>query len=64
MKVLIFCERDILHLHEMMMAFAGHEYEGQYKTDDNVILEIDTDRNRCVRFRSTLQMKRQRLWNS
>ena len=29
-----FCERDILHLHEMMMAFAGYEYGGQYKTDD------------------------------
>ena len=30
-----FYERDILHLHEMMMAFAGYEYGGQYKTDDN-----------------------------
>ena len=48
-----FCERDILHLHEMMMAFAGYEYGGQYKTDDNVILEIDTDGNRRVRFRPT-----------
>lgn len=36
-----------------MMSFAGYEYGGQYKTDDNVILEIDADGNRCVRFRPT-----------
>ena len=35
------------------MSFAGYEYGGQYKTDDNVILEIDTDGNRRVRFRPT-----------
>lgn len=35
-----FRERDILRLHEMMMAFAGYEYGGQYKTDDNVILDF------------------------
>ena len=43
----------ILRLHETMMSFAGYEYGGQYKTDDNVILEIDADGNRCVRFRPT-----------
>lgn len=48
-----FRERDILRLHEIMMSFAGYEYGGQYKTDDNVILEIDTDGNRRVRFRPT-----------
>ena len=31
----------------------GYEYGGQYKTDDNVILEIDADGNRRVRFRPT-----------
>ena len=46
-----FCESDILRLHEMMMSFAGYEYGGKYKTDDNVILEIDNDGNRRVRFR-------------
>ena len=35
----------------MMMSFAGYEYGGQYKTDDNLILEIDADGNRRVRFR-------------
>ena len=37
----------------MMMSFAGYEYGGQYKTDDHVILEIDSDGNRRVRFRPT-----------
>lgn len=48
-----FRQSDILRLHEIMMSFAGHEYGGQYKTDDNVILEIDADGNRRVRFRPT-----------
>lgn len=48
-----FRQSDILRLHEMMMSFAGYEYGGQYKIDDNVILEIDNDGNRRVRFRPT-----------
>lgn len=48
-----FRARDILRLHEMMMSFAGYEYGGRYKTDDNVILEIDADGNRRIRFRPT-----------
>ena len=48
-----FRQRDILRLHEMMMGFTGYEYGGKYKTDDNVILEIDADGNRRVRFRPT-----------
>ena len=44
-----FRQSDILRLHEMMMSFAGYEYGGQYKTDDNVILEIDADGNRRAR---------------
>lgn len=46
-----FRQSDILRLHEMMMAIAGYEYGGQYKNDDNVILEVDTDGKRRVRFR-------------
>lgn len=46
-------ERDILRLHEILMSFAGYEFGGKYKTDDNVILEVDTDCNRKVRFRPT-----------
>lgn len=48
-----FRERDILALHRTMMSIAGYEYGGQYKTDDNVILEIDSAGNRRVRFRPT-----------
>ncbi len=48
-----FTQRDILRLHEMMMSIAGYEYGGQYKTSDNVILEVDNDGNRRVRFRPT-----------
>lgn len=50
-KHIDFRERDILRLHEMLMSLAGYEYGGQYKTDDNVILEIDAEGNRRVRFR-------------
>lgn len=48
-----FCQRDIRKLHEMLMSVVGYEYGGQYKTDDNVILEIDADGKRRVRFRPT-----------
>ena len=48
-----FRRSDILRLHEMLMRYAGYESGGQYKTDDNVILEIDADGNRHVRFRPT-----------
>ena len=48
-----FRQRDILRLHEKMMSLAGYEFGGQYKTDDNVILEVDSQGNRRVRFRPT-----------
>ena len=48
-----FRESDILRLHETMMSIAGYEFGGKYKTDDNVILEVDADGNRRVRFRPT-----------
>ena len=52
-EYLSFSGRDILRLHEMMMSVAGYEYAGQYKTTDNVILEIGPDGTRSVRFRPT-----------
>ena len=48
-----FRQRDILRLHEIMMGFAGDGYGVQYKKDDNVILEVDADGNRRVRFQPT-----------
>lgn len=44
---------DILRLHEMMMSFTGYEFGGHYKTDDNVIMEVDAGGNRKVRFHPT-----------
>lgn len=49
-----FRQSDILRLHEMMMPIAGYEYGGQYKTADNVILEVDAQGHQRVRFRPTL----------
>ena len=48
-----FRQRDILRLHEIMMSLAGYESGGKYKADDNVILEVDAQGNRRVRFRPT-----------
>lgn len=48
-----FCEADILRLHEVMMSFTGKNLGGQYKTDDNVILEALPDGKRKIRFRPT-----------
>ncbi|MCM1578466.1 MAG: Fic family protein [Ruminococcus sp.] len=48
-----FRQRDILRLHEIMMSFTGEGFGGQYKTEDNVILEIDREGKRKVRFRPT-----------
>lgn len=46
-----FRQSDILRLHEMLMSIAGYEYGGQYKADDNVIPEVDTNGRQRVRFR-------------
>ncbi|MCD7740754.1 MAG: Fic family protein [Ruminococcus sp.] len=48
-----FNQSDILRLHEIMMSFTDYEYGGRYKTDDNLIIEIDADGNRGIRFRPT-----------
>ena len=41
---------DILRLHETLLSVAGYEHGGRYKTDDNVIIEVDASGNRRVRF--------------
>lgn len=48
-----FRQRDILLLHEIMLAPTGYEFGGSYKTDDNIIMETDADGRRTVRFRPT-----------
>ena len=52
-KKIDFRESDILRLHEILLSEAGYEFGGHYKTDDNVILEVDSYGNRRVRFRPT-----------
>lgn len=48
-----FRQSDILRLHEILLSITGYEYGGFYKTDDNVILEVDASGNRKVRFSPT-----------
>ena len=43
--------RDILRLHAMLMGLSGDPLGGKYKTEDNVILEVDADGKRRIRFR-------------
>ena len=50
-QALTFCRRDILMLHRTMMAVAGDDLAGRYKQTDNIILEIDAQGNRRIRFR-------------
>jgi Fic family protein len=59
-----FREADILHLHEMMMLIAGYEYGGQYKTDDNVILEVDATETGECGFVLHRLLKRSKPWSS
>lgn len=48
-----FSEKDILGLHEIMMMLSGDDLAGQYKQNDNVIVEVDSNGLRRVRFRPT-----------
>jgi len=51
--LLDFRKSDILALHKIMMSFTGYKFGGQYKTEDNMIVEVDDSGNRKVRFRPT-----------
>jgi len=43
-------ENTILHLHQVMTDIAGYALSGQYKTNDNLIIETDEFGRRTVRF--------------
>ena len=45
-----FSEASVLTLHKTLLSATAYEFGGTYKTDDNVILEIDSNGNRRVRF--------------
>ena len=48
-----FRTRDVLRLHAMLMGPSGDPLGGKFKTEDNVILEVDNDGRRRIRFRPT-----------
>ena len=48
---LSFSVDTILKLHNIMLSYAGTDFAGKFKTEDNVILEVDTQGKRKVRFR-------------
>lgn len=52
-KNIDFKESDILELHKILMSYTNYEYGGKYKTDDNVILEVDESGKKKVRFKPT-----------
>ena len=43
-------EATILHMHKTMLDIANYPYGGQYKQDDNLIMEVDASGKRSVRF--------------
>lgn len=45
-----FNENTVLSLHRTMLSATDYNFGGQYKNDDNVILEIDGQGNKKVRF--------------
>lgn len=48
-----FVEADILKIYQLMMYIEGSEAAGNYKSDDNLIIEIDSEGSRQIRFRPT-----------
>jgi Fic family protein len=48
-----FNAQSILALHETMMTLSGDDSAGKYKQNDNVIIEVDSNGLRKVRFRPT-----------
>jgi Fic family protein len=45
-----FNKNTVLSLHKTMISASGNDFAGQYKTDDNVILEIDSYGKKKIRF--------------
>lgn len=43
-------EDTILHMHKTVLDIANYPYGGQYKKDDNLIMEVDASGKRRVRF--------------
>ncbi|MBQ8597220.1 MAG: Fic family protein [Lachnospiraceae bacterium] len=50
-KMLTVNEDTILHMHKVMLSIANYPYGGQYKVEDNLIMQIDSSGRRNVRFK-------------
>lgn len=48
-----FSESDILDFHKVLISYTGFDYGGEYKKEDNVIIEMLLDGTRRVRFKPT-----------
>ncbi len=53
-KTLDLSKEDVLKLPSTMFSYTDYRYGGRYKETDNVIMEVDGQGNRRVRFRPTL----------
>ncbi len=49
-EALPFSEQTVLSLHKTLLSATNYEFGGKYKAEDNIILEIDSNGNRRVRF--------------
>lgn len=49
-KQMSMSENMILHIHKVMTEVAGYELSGKYKSEDNLIMEIDENGRRKIRF--------------
>ena len=49
-KQMSMSENMILHIHKVMTEIAGYELSGKYKSEDNLIMEIDENGRRRIRF--------------
>lgn len=48
---LVVSEDTIIHMHKVMFDIVNYEYGGQFKQEDNLIMEVDSSGKRRVRFR-------------
>jgi len=50
-KLLPVNEETVLHMHKVMLNNANYAYGGQYKAEDNLIMEVDSSGRRTIRFK-------------
>ncbi|MBQ2934742.1 MAG: Fic family protein [Lachnospiraceae bacterium] len=50
-KLLPVSEETVLHMHKVMLNNANYAHGGQYKAEDNLIMEVDSSGRRTIRFK-------------